>query len=71
MAFGGGIRVLWTLFLVESDTVGDLILWLYLIDKHHTLGTCLGALVAQWVKRWPTDLADRVRSLLEVKSSQP
>ena len=26
---------------------------------------------AQWVKRWPTDLADRVRSSLEVKSSQP
>ena len=24
----------------------------------------------QWVKRWPTDLADRVRSLLEAKSSQ-
>ena len=30
-----------------------------------------GALVAQWVKRWPTDLADRVRSSIEVKSSQP
>ena len=30
----------------------------------------LGAPVAQWVKRWPTDLADRVRSSLEVKSSQ-
>ena len=29
-----------------------------------------GALVAQWVKRWPTDLADRVRSSCEVKSSQ-
>ena len=28
-----------------------------------------GAPVAQWVKRWPTDLADRVRSSLEVKSS--
>ena len=27
--------------------------------------------IAQWVKRWPTDLADRVRSSLEVKSSQP
>ena len=27
--------------------------------------------VAQWVKRWPTDLADRVRSALEVKSSHP
>ena len=25
----------------------------------------------QWVKRLPTDLADRVRSSLEVKSSQP
>ena len=31
----------------------------------------LRAPVAQWVKRWPTDLADRVRSSLEVKSSQP
>ena len=31
----------------------------------------MGAQVAQWVKRWPTDLADRVRSSLEVKSSQP
>ena len=31
----------------------------------------MGAPVAQWVKRWPTDLADRVRSSLEVKSSQP
>ena len=34
---------------------------------HHLI---LGAPVAQWVKRWPTDLADRVRSSLEVKSSQ-
>ena len=31
----------------------------------------LGAAVAQWVKRWPTDLADRVQSPLEAKSSQP
>ena len=30
-----------------------------------------GAPVAQWFKRWPTDLVDRVRILLEVKSSQP
>ena len=30
-----------------------------------------GAPVAQWVKCWPTDEADRVRSSLEVKSSQP
>ena len=30
-----------------------------------------GAPVTQWAKRWPTDLADRVRSSLEVKSSQP
>ena len=27
--------------------------------------------VAQWVKSWPSDLADRVRSSLEVKSTQP
>ena len=26
--------------------------------------TCWGAPVAQWVKRWPTDLADRVRASL-------
>ena len=32
---------------------------------------CRGAPVAQLVKRWPTDLADRVRSSLEVTSSQP
>ena len=25
--------------------------------------------VAQWVKRWPTDKADRIRSPLEAKSS--
>ena len=31
----------------------------------------IGAQVAQRVKRWPTDLADRVRSPLEAKSSQP
>ena len=31
----------------------------------------LGAPVAQWVKRWSTDLAGRVRSSLKVKSSQP
>ena len=31
----------------------------------------IGAPVAQWVKRWPTNLADRVRSSLEVKSSHP
>ena len=30
----------------------------------------LGAPVAQWVKRWPTDPADRVRSQLETKSSR-
>ena len=31
----------------------------------------VGAPVAQWVKRWPTDLVDRVRSPLEAKSSEP
>ena len=39
--------------------------WLVFINKN------IGAQVAQWVKRWPTDLADRVRSSLKVKSSQP
>ena len=33
--------------------------------------TNLGATAAHLIKRWPTDLADRVRSSLEVKSSQP
>ena len=30
-----------------------------------------GASLAQWVKRWPTDLLVMGSSLLEVKSSQP
>ena len=33
--------------------------------------TVTGAPVAQWVKRWPTDLADQVQASLKVKSSQP
>ena len=37
----------------------------------HSAVLQIGAPVAHWVKRWPTDLADRVRSSLEVKSSQP
>ena len=36
---------------------------------HFPLG--IEAPVAQWVKRWPTDLADRVRSPLKAKPSQP
>ena len=28
-----------------------------------------GSPVAQWVKRWPTDLADRIRSSLEIFST--
>ena len=36
-----------------------------------TIHQQLGAPVSQWVKRWPTDLADRVRSPLGAKSSQP
>ena len=28
-----------------------------------------GAPIAEWVKRWPTDLADQVRSPLKAKSS--
>ena len=41
------------------------------VQSGHSLYFTLGAPVAQRVKRWPTDLADRVRSSLEVKSSQP
>ena len=38
---------------------------------YNDIHVVFGAPVAQWFKRWPTDLADRVRSSLEVKSSQP
>ena len=31
----------------------------------------IGAPVAQWVKRWSTDLAVPIRAPLEAKSSQP
>ena len=41
------------------------------IKAVQVLITFVGAPMAQWVKRWPTDLADRVRSPLEAKSSQP
>ena len=41
------------------------------VQVYYTHLKYLGAPVAQWVKRWPTDLADLVRSSLEVKSSQP
>ena len=40
-------------------------------DNRDNLGIISRALVAQWVKGWPTDLADQVQSLLEAKSSQP
>ena len=55
----GGVLVL--VFCKSLDHVLYLyqVLWKY------------GALVAKWVKRWPTDLADRLRFSLEVKSSQP
>ena len=36
-------------------------------NRRNTVGTP----VAELVKHWPTDLADRVRSPLEEKSSQP
>ena len=37
---------------------------------HSNVNTCtVGAPVAQWAKRWPTDLADRFRSPLEAKRS--
>ena len=45
------------------DKIGVVMKYRFLLFK--------GAPVAQWVKRWPNDLADRVRSSLEVKSSQP
>ena len=50
------------MFFMKGDNFCD-IRFAFLVIK--------GALVAQWVKHWPTDLADRVRSSLEVKSSHP
>ena len=45
-----------------------------LLIHTHSLFTMVvgihGAPVAQWLKRWPTDLADRVRFPLVAKSSQ-
>ena len=38
--------------------------------KDTSTPTLRGALVAQWVKRWLTDLSDRVRSPFEAKYSQ-
>ena len=45
----------------KSDVPGGMVFYMPFIG---------GAPVAQWVKRWPTDLADRVQSSLKVKSSQ-
>ena len=56
--------------IISSETQAGLIFrcYMYHEQKGHFIS---GAPVAQWVKRWPIDLADRVRSSLEVKSSQP
>ena len=50
--------------------------FIYFILNDHSCNIYLTSLlkrapVAQWVKRWPTDLAYRVRSPLEAKSSHP
>ena len=47
---------------------GQAFLMMYVYFSYHVLSSLeRGAPVAQWVKRWPTDLADGVRSSLEVK----
>ena len=56
--------------LIQNKETDDLETWFVALSMQE-LPRLLGAPVAQWVKRWPTDLADRVRSSLEVKSSQP
>ena len=56
---------------VECDALKDWKLNIYNIIDRRISFYSQGAPVAQWVKRWSTDLADRVRSSLEVKSSQP
>ena len=53
--------------MISSETQADLIFRCYMY--HEQKGPFIsGAPVAQWVKRWPIDLADRVRSSPEVKS---
>ena len=44
---------------------------IFSMEIKFTFYSFIGAPVTQWVKRWPIDLADRVRSPLEAKSSQP
>ena len=44
------------------------VVWIYRYDLftvYYALLSAIGALVAQWVKPWPTDLAVQVPSLLE------
>ena len=55
----------------RSGPLGPYAYYLCTAVHTHLLTKRPGAPVAQWVKRWPTDLADRVRFSLEVKSSQP
>ena len=47
----------------NNELPNRLLNYMYVLTK-------IGAPVAQWVKRWPTDLADRDRSSFEGKSSQ-
>ena len=57
-------------FLIPPRTLQKSVLSTHqMSDIHYFLKVNVGAPVAQWVKRWSTDLAGRVRSSLEAKSS--
>ena len=58
-------------FLLPQDYLINITNFPIKITEMHELLKGPLAPVAQWVKRWPTDLADQVRYSPEVKSSQP
>ena len=64
---GGGSGVGFT--GLQSISLTLVLLWL-IRHLFVRFAKIVGAPVAQWVKRWPTELASRVRSPLEAKSSQ-
>ena len=45
---------IWTVKMVCDSSLKDTSSTMTIFNSDHTLG----GLVAQWVKRWPTDLAD-------------
>ena len=61
-------------WLASLSTKNNFLYLIPLLAENDNVSTkyfILGAPVAQWIKRWPTDLADRVWSPLEAKSFQP